>query len=104
MKFLDPACGCGNFLIITYRELRLLEIDILKRIHAMKGKQAEMVLGTHFLSLIDVDRMYGIEYEEFPARIAEVALWLMDHQMNIRFSEEFGEYFVRLPLKKSRIS
>ena len=45
--------------------------------------------------------MYGIEYEEFPARIAEVAMWLMDHQMNMTISNEFGQYFVRLPLKKA---
>ena len=50
---------------------------------------------------LDVDMMYGIEYEEFPARIAEVAMWLIDHQMNMQISNEFGQYFVRLPLKKS---
>jgi hypothetical protein len=50
---------------------------------------------------VDVDQFYGIEYEEFPARIAEVAMWLIDHQMNLRISEEFGMYYARLPLKKS---
>ena len=50
---------------------------------------------------LDVDMMYGIEYEEFPARIAEVAMWLIDHQMNMLISNEFGQYFARLPLKKS---
>jgi hypothetical protein len=50
---------------------------------------------------LDVDQFYGIEYEEFPARIAEVALWLMDHQMNMLVSQEFGEYFIRIPLKKA---
>ena len=49
---------------------------------------------------MDVDAFYGIEISEWPARIAEVAMWLMDHQMNIRLSEAFGQYFVRLPLKK----
>ena len=53
------------------------------------------------LSQVDVDAFYGIEISEWPARIAEVAMWLMDHQMNIRLSEAFGQYFVRLPLKKS---
>ncbi|MEI6425058.1 MAG: type IIL restriction-modification enzyme MmeI, partial [Lentisphaerota bacterium] len=53
------------------------------------------------LSKVDVDSFYGIEIEEFPARIAEVAMWLMDHQMNIKLSEEFGMYYVRLPLRKS---
>ena len=96
LTFLDPACGCGNFLVVTYRELRLLEIDVLKAIH---GQQ--MVSNIAFLSVIDVDAMYGIEINEFPAQIAQVALWLVDHQMNQKLSEAFGEYLVRLPLKKT---
>jgi hypothetical protein len=97
MKFLDPACGCGNFLVIAYRELRLLEIEILKKLH----KSGQGVLDVGEILWLDVDMMYGIEYEEFPARIAEVAMWLIDHQMNMAASEEFGQYFVRLPLKKA---
>lgn len=97
LRFLDPACGCGNFLVVTYRELRLLEIEILKLL--FPGEQAE--LDVQRLSLVDVDAFYGIEISEWPARIAEVAMWLMDHQMNLRLSEAFGKYFVRLPLKKS---
>ncbi|HEV2348244.1 MAG TPA: DNA methyltransferase [Terriglobia bacterium] len=97
LRFLDPACGCGNFLVITYRELRLLEIEILKLLYPGK----DQVLDIRPLSLVDVDAFYGIEISEWPARIAEVAMWLMDHQMNLRLSEAFGQYFVRLPLKKS---
>ena len=97
LRFLDPACGCGNFLVITYRELRLLEIEILK---ALDGN-VQQRLNMQTLSLVDVDAFYGIEISEWPARIAEVAMWLMDHQMNIRLSEAFGQYFVRLPLTKS---
>lgn len=96
LTFLDPACGCGNFLVVTYRELRLLELEVLKKLH---GRQ--MVVDIHGLSVVDVDAMYGIEISEFPARIAEVALWLVDHQMNQQLSVAFGQYFVRLPLKKS---
>jgi hypothetical protein len=96
LKFLDPACGCGNFLIITYRELRLLEIEILKTL--FKGQLVTDVKG---ISKVDVDAFYGIEYEEFPAQIATVAMWLCDHQMNMRLSQEFGEYYKRLPLRKS---
>jgi len=96
LKFLDPACGCGNFLIITYREIRLLELEVMKEIY--KGQQA---IGIQEIMCVDVDQFYGIEYDEFPAKIAEVALWLMDHQMNLRVSEEFGLYYARLPLKKS---
>ncbi|MFR9672747.1 MAG: DNA methyltransferase, partial [Rikenellaceae bacterium] len=96
LKFLDPACGCGNFLVVTYREIRLLEISIVK---ALLGSQRVLNISDYLLC--NVDNYYGIEYEEFPAQIAQVALWLMDHQMNMKCSEEFGEYFARLPLKKS---
>ncbi|MBK8444410.1 MAG: class I SAM-dependent DNA methyltransferase [Sphingobacteriales bacterium] len=97
LKFLDPACGCGNFLVITYRELRLLEFEVLKALN----KSGQKVLDVSQILWIDVDQFAGIEYEEFPARIAEVAMWLIDHQMNMLVSSEFGQYFVRLPLKKS---
>jgi hypothetical protein len=96
LRFLDPACGCGNFLIITYREIRYLELAILKE--QLKGQQ---VIDIANLVLCDVDRFYGIEVEEFPAQIAQVALWLIDHQMNMLVSQEFGNYFIRLPLTKS---
>lgn len=97
LKFLDPACGCGNFLIITYRELRDLEINILRELY----KTGQGFLDVGEIIQVDVDQFYGIEYDEFPARIAEVAMWLIDHQMNMKVSEEFGQYFIRLPLKKS---
>ena len=95
LTFFDPACGCGNFLVIAYRELRRLELDVLRASHA-SGQQ---FLDIHQLIRIDVDQFYGIEIEEFPAQIAQVALWLIDHQMNVRISEEFGLYFARIPLK-----
>ncbi len=97
LKFLDPACGCGNFLVITYRELRLLEIEILRILY----KTSQIESDIRNIVWIDIDQFYGIEIEEWPARISEVAMWLVDHQMNMRISEEFGEYFVRLPLKKT---
>jgi len=97
LQFLDPACGCGNFLVIAYRELRLLELDVLRALD--KGEASLDV--AQFNILCDVDQFFGIEIEEFPAQIAQTALWLMDHQMNLRVSEEFGRYFVRLPLQKS---
>lgn len=97
LKFLDPACGCGNFLVITYRELRLLELEILRATY----KSGQGILDVSDIIWLDVDMMCGIEYEEFPARIAEVAMWLIDHQMNMIISNEFGQYFARLPLKKS---
>lgn len=96
LRFFDPACGCGNFLIVTYRELRLLELEVLK---ALNGTQR--VFNIADLVMCNVDQFAGIEYEEFPAQIAKVAMWLIDHQMNMLCSAEFGEYFVRLPLRKS---
>ncbi len=101
MKFFDPACGCGNFLVITYRELRLLELAILRELSRFGARAGQSTLDIRTIMRLDVDMMYGIEYEEFPARIAEVAMWLIDHQMNMLVSAEFGEYFVRLPLRKS---
>lgn len=98
LRFLDPACGCGNFLIIAYRELRLLEMEIVK---ILLKNQTVTDIGYYFL--LDVDRFYGIEYEEFPAQVAQVAMWLIDHQMNMKASETFGEYYVRLPLRKSAV-
>ena len=98
LKFLDPACGCGNFLVIAYRELRQLELEVLRELYT-SSKQRE--LDVSYMSLIDVDNFYGIEIEEFPAKIAEVAMWICDHQMNIELSKAFGDYFARIPLKKS---
>jgi hypothetical protein len=94
LTFFDPACGCGNFLVITYRELRLLELAVLRAGRA-SGQQ---VLDIQTLINVDVDQFYGIEIEDFPAQIAQVALWLTDHQMNMKVSEEFGAYFARIPL------
>ena len=99
LRFLDPACGCGNFLVIAYRELRSLELDILKEQHG--AQQALTFDEVNRLSTIDVNQFYGIEIAEWPARIAEVALWLMDHQSNMRIHEAFGQPFLRLPLRNS---
>ena len=97
LNFFDPACGCGNFLVLAYRELRILEMEVLEILH----KSGQKFLDTEFVSQVDVDQFYGIEIVEFPVRIAETALWLMDHQMNMFASERFGRYYVRLPLQKS---
>ena len=96
LNFMDPACGCGNFLVVTYREARLLELDVMRAAITLTPSDRDL-----FRSQVDVDQFYGIEIEEFPAQIAQVALWLMDHQMNLKVSEEFGIYFARIPLKTS---
>ena len=101
LRFLDPACGCGNFLIIAYRELRGLEIAVLKELYAYRDDAETGELDAAALSVVNVDQFYGIEVGEFPTHIAETALWMMDHIMNNRLSLEFGQTFVRIPLTKS---
>ena len=102
MKFFDPACGCGNFLIIAYRELRELEIELIRELRRGRGDETQRALdAAELLSRITVDQFYGIEIGEFPARIAETALWMMDHIMNNRLSLAFGRSYVRIPLEGS---
>ena len=96
LKFLDPACGCGNFLLIAYRELRRLEMDVLEELHK---DDPSLVLDVSLLCKVDVSRLFGIEIEPFPAEIAKVALWLMDHLCNLEVADRFGQYFARIPIK-----
>ena len=77
MRFFDPTCGCGNFLIIAYRELRLLELEVIREIRTAAGALGQDELDAATLSLINVDQFYGIELGEFPARIAETAMWMV---------------------------
>ena len=105
LKFFDPACGCGNFLVIAYRELRRLELQVIREVleyerDAETGTIAAR-LDVGSLSRVDVDQFYGIEIGEFPARIAEVVLWMTDHLMNNELSLEFGQSYARIPLKRS---
>jgi hypothetical protein len=98
LRFLDPACGCGNFLITAYRELRLIELAIVEKL--LKG---QMVTNINQYFLVDLDQFYGIELGEFASQIAQVAMWLIDHQMNMLVSEKFGEYIPLIPLLKSAV-
>jgi hypothetical protein len=84
-------------LVITYRELRLLELEILRAL----DKSGQRVIDVSNILWVDIDQFSGIEIKEFPVRVAEVAMWLIDHQMNMMISNEFGQYYVRLPLQKS---
>jgi hypothetical protein len=101
LTFFDPACGCGNFLVISYRELRELELKVLRADHELSAHKGQLTVDVHGLIGVNVDQFFGIEIEEFPAQIAQVALWLVDHQMNLRVSVEFGLYFARIPLKST---
>ncbi|MDX1300145.1 MAG: DNA methyltransferase, partial [Pseudomonas sp.] len=95
MQFFDPACGCGNFLVVAYRELRLLELAIIEQLYGGGKSQSDVALMVR----LDVDQFHGIEIDSTAARIATVAMWLTDHQMNLRL-ERLGSYMHRLPLKK----
>ncbi len=94
LRFLDPACGCGNFLVIAYREIRMLEIRALDDLY----KDSSGVMGAVLSSKVSVEQFYGIEINEFPARIAEVALWMMDHILNLEWSLRLGKDFRRIPI------
>jgi hypothetical protein len=105
LNFLDPACGCGNFLVIAYREIRRLELECLEALYPRAGNfgdnRRQGVLDPSLLSLVDVNQFHGIEFEEWPARIAEVAMWMADHVANIDLAAAFSVPFVRIPLRKS---
>ena len=98
LKFFDPACGCGNFLMIAYQQLRELEIDVVRI--QMKRNKGQRVLDISTLLQVNVNQFYGIEIEDFPCEVARVGMWLMDHLMNIQASKELGQYYERLPLTK----
>jgi hypothetical protein len=97
LTFLDPACGAGNFLVVAYRELRELERELLKELLVTDGR-VELVMDVAQLSKLNVDSFYGIEIDEFPSMIAQVALWMTDHIANTRLAEDFGQHYARIPL------
>ncbi|MDR2697219.1 MAG: hypothetical protein LBB40_01940, partial [Holophagales bacterium] len=112
LKFLDPACGCGNFLIVAYRELRRLELDIVRAKRAMLGGEAKTQKGVtkhtkgveHSLLDINtelrvaVEQFHGIEILPWPCQLARTGMWLMDHLMNMEATDELGQSYLRLPL------
>ena len=97
LRFFDPACGCGNFLVLGYRELRRLEMDALEARYGDQPDEGDLRAGAQ----LAVDQFYGIEIEEWPALIAEVAMWLMDHQLNNELFARFGSARPTTPLTKS---
>ena len=103
LTFLDPACGCGNFLVVAYRELRRLELSVIAEREKMEMQSSgtKWMLSANDVCLVNVNQFYGIEIEEFPAQIAQVAMWLIDHQMNIEAGSYFGEAYARIPLTAS---
>lgn len=117
IRFMDPACGCGNFIIIAYRELRKLELDILVRLRDLgvleDSELSSLVVGKAGVSegkhkrarsiepLVTIDNFYGLELDPWPASIARTAMFLVERQMDQKMMEEFGYAPVRLPLAHS---
>lgn len=95
IKIFDPACGSGNFLIIAYKQLRLLEMDIIQKIFNITAQTNMM------FSNIQLNHFYGIELDDFACEIARLSLWLAEHQMNVKFRELFGDCRPTLPLSES---
>jgi hypothetical protein len=111
ITLLDPACGCGNFLVISYRELRTIENEIIRRIHGKEDKRSAAHVGAHArlglgntdldsMSKLSIENMYGIEIDPFPAEVAKLSLWLVDHKMNIELGRIFDMTFRKLPLRE----
>lgn len=100
LRFLDPACGCGNFLIVAYRELRELE---LRTLMAMKeiAPQESLWINVSMACKVTIDQFYGIELEEFPTEVARVSMLLMEHVMNMKVGKAFGDVIPSIPLKHS---
>lgn len=97
IRIFDPACGSGNFLIIAFKQMKLLEMDIIKRIQEVSGEKDFQMN----LSAIELRQFYGIEIDDFACEIARLSLWLAEHQMNCKFKEEFGVTRPTLPLCES---
>ena len=103
IRYMDPACGCGNFIIVAYRELRDLELRIMDSLATITEGEAAVTLDydwTHLLK-VTLDHFYGIEIDEWPARIAETAMFLMDRQCDLKMRDRFGIAPERLPIQKS---
>lgn len=122
IKIFDPACGSGNFLIIAYKELRRLEIKIIQHLQELQKAadgfkrknepiilfdipKAQLDLAASFqvelFSRIQLNQFFGIELDDFAHEIAQLSLWLAEHQMNVEFKKEFGQTNPTLPLKEA---
>jgi len=95
IKIFDPACGSGNFLIIAYKELCRLERKVFQAIDEITKQQSSPT------SLITLNQFYGIEIDDFAHEIAQLSLWLAEHQMNVEFMKQFGRARPTLPLKET---
>lgn len=95
LTFFDPACGAGNFLVVTYRELRDLERQVIEELHPPGTR---LPLGAGEIAKVSVEQFHGIEIDEFPSQIAQVALWMTDHIANSNLGDAYGEHVPTIPL------
>ncbi|OYY59076.1 MAG: hypothetical protein B7Y55_00970, partial [Polynucleobacter sp. 35-46-207] len=96
LKFFDPACGCGNFLVIAYRELRRIENDVIAKLY-FKGEQGGLLDVKEYCK-VNIEQFYGIEIDEAAVHIARVAMYITDHQLNLESGSRFGETRATVPL------
>ena len=101
LRYVDPACGCGNFLVVAYREMRAIELDLLAKLQGLRGKGDDLIMDPSDMLNVRLDQFYGIELNWWPAKIAETAMFLVDHQANQRMSKTLGLTPLRLPIEIS---
>lgn len=102
LTFLDPACGSGNFLIVSFREIKRLEFEAVKALHRFDSPDRSLLDDWKLdASKVSINQFYGIEIEEFPVEVARVSMWLMEHVMNVEFGTFFGATIPTIPLKDS---
>jgi hypothetical protein len=101
LRYVDPACGCGNFLIVAYREMRQLELDLLVKLRTKQGKSRELIMDANSLLKVSLEHFSGIEIKWWPAKIAETAMFLVDHQANRQMERVLGVTPTRLPINVS---
>ena len=99
IRFMDPACGCGNFIIVAYRELRAIELQVMEALYDLRDKH-QLSLDAKSDLKVTLDHFYGIEIDEWPARIAETAMFMMDRQCDLKLQERFGQAPERLPIQR----
>lgn len=97
-QFLDPACGCGNFLVLAYKEMRGLELLTLSKIREVENRDVLSSLDMTEFLFVRLSNFHGIELHEWPAKIAKTAMFLSDHQSNVELSKLFGQSPARLPI------
>ncbi len=101
IRILDPACGCGNFLVVAYRHLRQLELELIARLKTLEGESDAIQLDGSMGLSIGLNQLFGIELEEWPSQVAQMALFLTDHQENIKLEKITGLTPNRFPLTSS---